>query len=407
MPRSSIIVGGGPAGALLAYILASRGAPVTLIERQTDFTREFRGEGLAPSGQLMFKEAGLWDAFESVPQVEFETAWLYFKRRKFLDMEFSALPDSMRWVSQPAMLEMLIEKASAFEGFTFRRGERVVGPVMRDGRVVGVELSGHENHERLEADYVFACDGRFSALRKAAELEQARTPEFFDIVWCKIPKPQEDLSGPPLGRGYLGNGHLGLFIPTYENLLQIGWVIRKGAYKEFKEMGIERWMEEMARHVSDDMAAHLRAHAKDAIHPVLLDVMCDCFSRWSVPGMTLVGDAAHPMSPVGAQGINIALRDAVVAANHFVPVLTGDGTPDGLDAAAASFRAERIGEVEHIQSLQRWFPQVGFRWPIVLDLIMPCLRLLLALGIAQWFAGRTDIRSVPFLYGTTEVKLTV
>ena len=408
MSRSAIIVGGGPAGALLAYILASRDIPVTLIERQSDFAREFRGEGLSPGGQRMFREAGLWEAFEGLPHSTFTCFELFFKRLRFARVHFGKQPDFMpQWVSQPAMLEMLVEQASAFPNFTFRRGVRVTRPIERDGRVAGVALSGHDDGERLEADYVFACDGRFSALRKAAGLDQPRNPEFFDVVWCKIPLPGIYGNQAPYPRGYLGNGHLGLFFPSYDGTLQVGWIIEKGSYKEFQAMGIDGWLEEVADHVSDDLAAHIRKHKGDSIHPFLLDVICDCYDRWSVPGMTLLGDAAHPMSPVGAQGINIALRDAVVAANHFVPGLLGNGDPARLDAAAEAFHAERLKEVAPIQAMQRRAPRVLFGNALLLNTAAWILRGIFASGIAQWFIDRADLRRNPFLYGVTDVKLKV
>ncbi len=408
MTHAAIIVGGGPAGALLAYLLASRGVPVTLIERHADFAREFRGEGLMPSGQLMFREAGLWDAFDALPHTAFENVEIYFKGRRVAAVQTNWQGDLRpRWVSQPAMLEMLIEKAAAFPAFTFRRGLRVTGPLTRDGRVTGVALSGPEGEETLEADYVFACDGRFSALRKAAELDQSRNPEFFDIVWCKIPPAEFDRNRPPRARGYIGNGHLGLFIPSYDDMLQVGWVIRKGSYKDFRDMGIERWMEEMARHVSSDMARHLRNHAGDTIHPFLLDVVCDCYERWSVSGMALLGDAAHPMSPVGGQGINIALRDAVVAANRFVPLLLAGADPAELDAAAGAFQGERLKEVAPVQAMQRRAPRFLLGKGPWLDALVWILRRLFGLGIVGWFAARLGIRPNSFLFGVTEVRLKV
>lgn len=408
MTGSAIVVGAGPAGALLAYILASRGVPVTLIERQSDFAREFRGEGLLPGGQLMFREAGLWEAFDGLPHATIQWAEFFFKRRRLAALRFEGEVDVVpRFVSQPAMLEMLVDKASAFDTFTFRRGVRVTGPVTRDGRVVGIEISGHGSDERIEAAYVFACDGRFSTLRKAAGLDSPRSPEFFDVVWCKIPPPGFYEGCPPRARGYVGNGHLGLFFPSHDGLLQIGWIIRKGSYREFRAKGIEHWLGEMAGHVSDDMAAHLRRHAGDAIHPFLLDVICDCYPSWSVPGMTLLGDAAHPMSPVGAQGINIALRDAVVAANHFTPLLLAGADAARLDAAAGAFHGERLDEVETIQATQRRAPAIIFTRSLWVDAVMLAVRGLAALGIVQWLAVRFGFRRNPFAYGVTEVKLTV
>jgi len=408
MSHSAIVVGGGPAGTLLAYILASRDIPVTLIERQSDFAREFRGEGLSPGGQLMFREAGLWDAFAALPHRAFEWVDLYYRGKRIaaidLDETLSFLP---LWVSQPAMLEMLVEKASAFPAFTFRRGVRVAGPIERNGRIVGVELSHHDGEERLEADYVFACDGRFSALRKAAGLDQPRNPESFDVVWCKIPMPDIYGGRPPCPRGYLGNDQLGLFFPAYDDMLQVAWIIAKGTYHDFKSLGIDGWLEKMAEHVSPDLATHLRRHKKDSIHPFLLDVICDCYDRWAVPGMTLVGDAAHPMSPVGAQGINIALRDAVVAANHFVPVLRGDADPAKLDAAADAFHSERLAEVAPIQRLQRGTPKYLFHDTVWLAMAVAILRGLFAIGFIQWVLRRSDARRNPFLYGVTDVRLKV
>ena len=184
------MVGGGPAGALLAYLLASREVPVTLVERHADFAREFRGEGLVPGGQKMFQQAGLWDKFLSLPHTVFERAELHFKGKPFaafrLDWHERLAP---RFVSQPAMLEMLVREASAYPTFTFRRGVSVARPLTENGRVSGVELTNGESREFLHADHVFACDGRFSALRKAAGLDRPRRPEAFDVVWLKIPLP--------------------------------------------------------------------------------------------------------------------------------------------------------------------------------------------------------------------------
>lgn len=407
MSGSALVVGAGPAGALLAYLLASRGVRTTLIERHADFTREFRGEGLSPGGQSMFREAGLWESFDALPHTRFLNAGLYHKGRRFASLDVSQLGRfSPRWVSQPAMLEMLVEKASAFPNFTFLRGAVVSGPLQRDGRVTGVELARHDGAQP-QADYVFACDGRFSTLRRAAGLDQPRDPEFFDVVWCKLPLPRFYDDAVPEVRGYIGHGHLGLFIPSYDGLLQIGWIIPKGTYRDLRSEGIEHWLEQIAEHVSGDLAGHLRDNAKAAVRPFLLDVVCDCFDRWSVPGMALIGDAAHPMSPVGAQGINIALRDSVVAANHFVPLLLDGAGAQTLDAAALSFRDERLEEVAPIQRLQRRAPRILFGRDWLLAGIVWHVRVLTRLGILGWLARRFDLGPRAFAHGVTDVRLTV
>ena len=273
----AIIVGAGPGGALLAYLLAKHNIRVLLIERQRDFEREFRGEGLSPSGQAMFTEAGLWDEFNSLPHKEFEKIELFYKRKKIANtsLDWNEWPYKPRFVSQPAMLEMLIAEAEKFDCFHFIRGGRVTKPLMHQQRVTGVEVHVGDQTKDYHADFIFAADGRFSQIRKLVGLDVPKKPQNFDIIWAKIAKPEFDLTRPITVRGYFGNGHLGLCIPSYDDKLQIGWVIKKGSYKEFREMGIEKWMTEVSKHVDPEMGAHIRAHKDKTIHPFLLDVVCD------------------------------------------------------------------------------------------------------------------------------------
>lgn len=403
----AVVVGGGPAGALLSYILAKYGVEVLLIERQSDFAREFRGEGLSPSGQAMFREAGLWNAFDAVPHSTFEKVKLYFKGKLIVEnpIDFKGFEYTPRFVSQPAMLEMLVRESSQFENFSFLRGVRVVEPLQEEGRVTGVEYLDGEETKSVRADFVFAADGRFSALRKATGLDTPRKPQYFDIVWCKIPLPTFSDEEATTARGYFGNGHLGLFLPSHDGLLQVGWVIKKGSYKDFREMGTDGWLREMAGQVDPMMAAHLRAHVNDVVHPFLLDVVCDHYPVWSVPGMTLMGDAAHPMSPVGAQGINIALRDAVVAANHFVPVFRDGGNGHALDAAACAFAAERRVEVLKIQKMQAGPPAFLLGKGLWIDAVVALVRGLSAIGLVGLLSRFSDPTKNPFVRGVSKIEL--
>ncbi len=406
--HSAVVVGGGPAGALLAYLLASRGIPVTLVERHSDFAREFRGEGLAPGGQKMFDEAGLWEEFLSLPHTVLGGAQVHFKGHRFLSLRLNwedRLPP--RFVSQPAMLEMLIEQAAAHPEFTFRRGVSVAGPIHDGDRVVGVELRGLDGPERIEADYIFACDGRFSTMRQASGLDQPRRPEAFDVVWCKLPMPAFCDGQVPTVRGYFGSGHFGLCIPSYDGLLQLGWVIKKGSYRAFREMGVEGWIEEIARHVATDMAEHLRAHATNATQPFLLDVVCDCYEHWSAPGMLMLGDAAHPMSPVGAQGINVALRDAVVVANHFVPPLLQGVDPSALDIVAKQFQSARLREVTKTQAMQRKVPLFLLSRARWLDVMMAAVGAVTRFGFVQKLVDNRIRKPNPLIDGFSEITLQV
>ena len=184
-------------------------------------------------------------------------------------------------------------------------------------------------------------------------------------------------------------------------------MIPKGSYHVVRAMGITGWIEEIARQVSDDMAAHLRAHGDAVTHPFLLDVVCDCYQRWWRRGLVLLGDAAHPMSPVGAQGINVALRDAVVAANHFVPVLQKADAAAELDAAADAFYNERIKEVSVTQWVQRRIPLLLLGRGIWIDATMAGVRGLSSWGLLQRLVDARTRRPNPMIDGFSEIRLRV
>ena len=402
-----VIVGAGPAGAALSYLLARRGIEVMLLERHTDFAREFRGEGLMPSGVDALEQMGLGAALDALPQTRPAVLEIYRGARRLARIPLT--PEQLgtpgpRIVSQPAMLEMLVAEAGRHPSFRLLRGV-TVRDLLRDGeRIIGVRAESSDGPSELRADLVIATDGRASVLRRRAGLHEQRTPQEFDVVWCKVPLPAF-LADRTTGRAYLGHGHAALVFPSYDGRLQIGWIIDKGSFGDLRTRGIATWLDEMAQHVSPDLATHLRDHGSEVSHPFLLDVICDRLVRWTAPGLLLLGDAAHPMSPVGAQGINIALRDALVAANHLVPVLLGAATPAELDEAARRIQAERMPEVEQIQLQQQVPPRVlfGRTWwsRILIDVALPLVARI----------GLPSVSGNPFLRrltsGVTEVRLQV
>ena len=360
---SVVVVGAGPGGAVLAYLLVRRGVDVTLLERQHDFAREFRGEVLLPGGLEPFAQMGLWEALQTVPQVDLRGGDLYVNGQEVVRLSFADEgfgPSGPRWMSQPGLLEMLVTECAKHPGFRFLRGTAARGLVREDGRFVGVAARGDAGDVEIRADLVVGADGRTSLLRRRGGFRVRTDPTPMDIVWCKVPMLRE-MADPPRLRAYAGRGHLLIVAPVYDGTLQIGWVIPKGRFGEIRERGMPECLDAMAEHASPDLAAHLRRHRNDAIQPFLLSTVSDCVHDWTRPGLLLLGDAAHTMSPVGAQGLNVAIRDAVVAANHLVPVLSGDAAPEAVDAAARAVQAERGHEIRVTQRAQRLAPYVVLR----------------------------------------------
>jgi 2-polyprenyl-6-methoxyphenol hydroxylase-like FAD-dependent oxidoreductase len=398
-----LVVGAGPAGASLAYLLAERGIEVTLVERQRDFAREFRGEVLLPSGVEALEQMGLGEAYRAVSKWQPDSLVVYLNRKPVVDLRldpelFGGYPPAA--VSQPALLEAIVAEAARRPSFRFLRGAAARDLLRAGDRIAGVRVQTAAGEEELRADLVVGCDGRASIVRRRGGFTAAENAPPMDIVWCKVPA----LAGESGARGYAGGGHLLLAYRTFGDQLQVGWAILKGTFGELRRRGIEQWVDEMAEHATPDLGEHLRRHAAALTHPFLLDAVSDRVLRWSAPGALLLGDAAHTTSPVGGQGLNLALRDAIVAANHLVPALRSGGPPEALDAAARAASAERLPEIEAVQRLQAQAPRVLLSnawWG-------EPLRRLAALALRSGLAARPASAGFRlFAFGAVPVKLRV
>ena len=394
-----VIVGAGPAGASLAYLLARNGVEVTLLERRADFAREFRGEVLMPSGVDALRQMGLLEKMQGVAHHTAEAIRVYLNRKLIMSLPLQAEDlggDSIMAVSQPELLEMLIVECSAYDNFTFLRGA-VLRELLHEGeRCSGVRVSIDDQQQDISANLVVGADGRNSAVRRTLDFTTREISPPMDIVWCKLPVP-EDWRGV---RAYAGHGHLLVAYHTWGDELQLGWVILKGTFGELRAQGIEQWVDEMANHVTEDFAAHLRANLDAVQRPFLLDAASECVESWSKPGVLLIGDAAHTMSPVGGQGLNIALRDAMVAANFLVPALARAD----VDAALRLIEQQRTPEVHFIQKMQAMPPKFMLSRAWWAEPLRNAAGYLLSKSGVR---GRAAHRVAPFLHGVTEVQLSV
>ncbi|MGB8684975.1 MAG: FAD-dependent monooxygenase [Candidatus Binatus sp.] len=397
MPNA-IVVGAGPAGTLLAYVLARRGVLVTLLERQTDFAREFRGEILMPSGIAALREAGLHQQLDALPNLPIGTVELFRGEGRVATVQVAGLPTPPRVVPQPAMLEMIVAEAAKLPGFKLERGVTVRDLIYEKDRVMGVHADTLEGPRDFRGDFVIACDGRASVIRKRAALPQDRIMQGFDVVWGHAPGQFPDAR---TARGYIGSRHLLIMYPSPEGHTQIGWVIDKGTFGDIKKMG-DGWVGKLAPYVSPDLRNFLVANKSGMAHPFLLDVICDRLREWTAPGLLLIGDAAHPMSPVGGQGINVALRDAVVTANHLGRALMMRSDEATLDFAARNIQAERWPEVVTIQDMQQVGPRLLLSNSLLSRVVLSAPLIAFAKMFLSGFLAR---RLDPFLNGVTRVVM--
>ncbi|MGL5872245.1 MAG: FAD-dependent monooxygenase [Xenococcaceae cyanobacterium] len=342
-----IIVGAGPAGATLALIFAQRGIRVKLIEASRNFRRVFRGEGLMPSGLDAIEQMGLSDLLESIPHRPL-TAWEFLiDNRSLFRVEEPIEPGGKpcTLVSQPAFLDALIDKANAYTNFEFVPGTPIQDLLVRDRRVSGVKLA--DDREEA-ADLVIGVDGRNSIVRQRANLSLQQTHQSFDILWFKLPDSQH-LAAENIFYSIVNRDRaFGLFRSS-EGHLQIGWALHSDLVKNWKQID---WTELLASASPAWLASHVRQNVEAIEKPVLLSVVVGCCDRWHVPGLLLLGDAVHPMSPIRAQGINMALRDTIVAANYLVPLLRQDAESETIDRILPQIQADRQPEILRVQQLQ-------------------------------------------------------
>jgi len=399
-----VIVGAGPAGAALAYLLSRRGVEVTLLERHADFERTFRGDGLQPSGLDVFDQMGLGDRLRQLPRVIVNTIDLYQGGRRRARLGTGSLGFIACFIPQPAVLAMITEESRKHPSFQLHMRTEVRDLIRSGERVLGVQAEGPDGPREFRADLVIGTDGRYSTVRKRGAFIELPSPQYFDVLNYIVPFP-DFWPDRTTVRLELGPGCLTGGIPTADGRLWVGMTIQKGQYKALYAAGRDGLTEELLHRTSPDLAAHLRANAEALKHPVLLDVIVGRLDSWTAPGLLLLGDAAHPMAPNGGQGINMALRDALVAANHLCRVLThGNDDNATIDAAARHVAAERMPEIVAIQEHQRKQTQTFLRPDRFLSrLAMWLLPVLAKNGLARLLAGK---RLRALQHGVVPVRLT-
>jgi len=341
-----VIVGGGPAGMMCGLLLARAAVPVIVLEKHADFLRDFRGDTVHPSTLELFHQLGMLEQLLALPHSRIDEIGLRVAGREFRIADFRYLPVEAPYVAmmpQWDLLDFIADKGATYPGFALRMSTEATGVVTdHDGRVSGVRLGGGGV---LEAALVIAADGRRSVLRDAAELPLEVLGAPMDVFWFRLDKPPGMVSE---SFGAVEAGHFIVFIDR-RDYLQCAYVFRKGESEKVRARGLKEFRKSVSGFVPE-LATSLES-IRDWDQVKLLSVSLDRLTRWHRPGLLAIGDAAHAMSPIGGVGINVAVQDAVAAANVLAGPLATGRDPDPL---LAQVQQRRWRAVTRMQALQKF-----------------------------------------------------
>jgi 2-polyprenyl-6-methoxyphenol hydroxylase-like FAD-dependent oxidoreductase len=344
-----VVVGAGPAGSSFALLLARAGVAVELVESQPRHSALIRGDGLMPSGLEALNRMGLASLLATLPRRELR-GWSFLLEGRSLfsvaEPFGGSVPCSL--IDTPGLLEGMLAEALACPNLTLRRGRAVKELLLKPedtlpgsegpARVAGVVL---DDGTKLPAELVVGCDGRGSTIRRLAALELNEDNPPLEVLWFELENAAAAHLQPWIAGRFatlIGDAGSYALFGTARGGVRLGWLRERGAAGSSVP-----WPERWARSAPPELAALWRSLPTTSVGPPLrLSVRSGLAPRWQRPGLLLLGDAAHPMSPLRAQGLNMALRDALVAAEWLLPLLSAGGGAGGDEASCGDECGEAI-----------------------------------------------------------------
>jgi 2-polyprenyl-6-methoxyphenol hydroxylase-like FAD-dependent oxidoreductase len=328
------IAGGGPAGMMLGFLLARAGVDVVILEKHRDFLRDFRGDTIHPSTLELMHELGLLGEFLKLPHQEARHLSVVVGDTSLWIADFTHLPTHCKFIAlmpQWDFLDFMASRARRIRSFHLRVQAEVTDLVEEGGRITGVQVKTPEGPLTIAADLVVGADGRHSVVRERAGLEVDDLGTPIDVLWMRLSRHPSDGAEP---LGHIGAGKI-LVMLDRGGYWQCAYVIPKGGFDELKRKGLEAFRAAIAE-LAPEMGDRVQ-ELKSWDDIKLLTVKIDRLRKWHRPGLLCIGDAAHAMSPVGGVGINLAIQDAVAAANRLAEPLRF-GTVEESDLAEVQRR---------------------------------------------------------------------